>query len=194
MRNGNRWRVAGIDPATNRIAAERLDDGARVVFDGDYLREHVTLGYAVTVHSAQGVTADTTHAVLGENTTRSMLYVAMTRGRAGEQRIPLRDGSARASTTTEPAGRHVLRRGTPSAGPLARAIIANHDDQPTPHTTSLPAPRAPCCPRRSADWSTDGLARAPPARRISELAGRSAALRTIDDRVPSAADRQEPRT
>jgi ATP-dependent exoDNAse (exonuclease V) alpha subunit len=33
------------------------------------------------VHSAQGVTADTTHAVLGENATRAMLYAAMTRGR-----------------------------------------------------------------------------------------------------------------
>jgi len=30
-----------------------------VVFDGDYLRENITLGYGVTVHSAQGVTADT---------------------------------------------------------------------------------------------------------------------------------------
>ena len=81
VRNGNRWRVAAIDPAGNRVAAERLDDGARTVFENEYLREHVSLGYAVTVHSAQGATADTTHAVLGENTTRSLLYVAMTRGR-----------------------------------------------------------------------------------------------------------------
>ena len=29
VRNGNRWRVAAIDPTTNRIAAERLSDGAR---------------------------------------------------------------------------------------------------------------------------------------------------------------------
>jgi hypothetical protein len=35
--------------------------------------EHVTLGYAATVRAAQGVSADTTHAVLGGNTTRSML-------------------------------------------------------------------------------------------------------------------------
>ena len=81
VRNGNRWRVAAIDAETNRLAAERLGDRARVVFEGDYLRQHVSLGYAVTVHSAQGVTADTTHAVLGDNTTRSLLYVAMTRGR-----------------------------------------------------------------------------------------------------------------
>ena len=81
VRNGNRWRVYAVDTDDSRIAARRLDDGARAAFTGDYLREHITHGYAVTVHSAQGVTADTTHAVLGENTTRAMLYVAMTRGR-----------------------------------------------------------------------------------------------------------------
>jgi conjugative relaxase-like TrwC/TraI family protein len=81
VRNGNRWRVAAIDPRNSRIAAVRLDDGARTVFSGDYLREDINLGYAVTVHSAQGVTAHTSHAVLGENTSRNLLYVAMTRGR-----------------------------------------------------------------------------------------------------------------
>jgi hypothetical protein len=29
VRNGNRWRVAAIDPTENRVAAERLDDGPR---------------------------------------------------------------------------------------------------------------------------------------------------------------------
>jgi ATP-dependent exoDNAse (exonuclease V) alpha subunit len=81
VRNGNRWRVYAIDPEHNRIAARRFDDDARAAFTGDYLSEHITHGYAVTVHSAQGVTADTTQAVLGENTTRAMAYVAMTRGR-----------------------------------------------------------------------------------------------------------------
>ena len=56
VRNGNRWRVAAIDPDTNRLAAERRTDKARVVFEKTYLTEHVTLGYAATVHSAQGVT------------------------------------------------------------------------------------------------------------------------------------------
>ena len=59
VRNGNRWRVAAVDADRNRIAARRLSDGARAVFDGDYVREHITHGYAVTVHAAQGVTADT---------------------------------------------------------------------------------------------------------------------------------------
>jgi hypothetical protein len=80
-RNGNRWRVAAVDTDTNRIAAERLTDKARTIFAADYLKEHVTLGYAATVHSAQGVTADSCYAVVGEGASRAMLYVAMTRGR-----------------------------------------------------------------------------------------------------------------
>jgi ATP-dependent exoDNAse (exonuclease V) alpha subunit len=61
------------------VAARRLHDGARAVFPREYLREHITHGYAITIHSAQSVTADTAHAVLGENTTCALLYVAMTR-------------------------------------------------------------------------------------------------------------------
>jgi hypothetical protein len=77
VRNGNRWRVAGIDPTTNRVAAERTTDKARVVFGGYYLPEHVTLGYAVTVHSAQGVTvggndtAGVCHSIMGEGAARA---------------------------------------------------------------------------------------------------------------------------
>ena len=81
VRNGNRWHVYAVDPDNDRIAARRLSDGARAAFSGEYLREHITHGYAITVHSAQGVTADTTHAVLGETTSRALLYVAMSRGR-----------------------------------------------------------------------------------------------------------------
>jgi len=85
----------------------------------------------VTVHSAQGVTADTTHAVLGENTSRAPLYVAMTRGRDTNtaylyERIASEGGREHAQ---EP-GLHVLRRGTRRDGAqLVCGIIANHDDR-----------------------------------------------------------------
>lgn len=58
VRNGHRWRVYKIDPDTNRVAARRLTDGARALFTGDYLAEHVHYGYAVTVHASQGVPPD----------------------------------------------------------------------------------------------------------------------------------------
>jgi hypothetical protein len=36
--------VIGLDTRQVRIAAERVTDQARVIFEGNYLREHVTLG------------------------------------------------------------------------------------------------------------------------------------------------------
>jgi hypothetical protein len=56
---GIAWAVIGLDPIRGRLAAGRLTDKARVIFDGKYLREHLILGYAGTVHSAQGVTIGT---------------------------------------------------------------------------------------------------------------------------------------
>lgn len=129
VRNGNRWRIYAVDPDNNRIAARRLTDGARAAFTGDYLREHITYGYAITVHSAQGVTADTTHAVLGENTTRALLYVAMTRGRDANSAY-LHERIAGENEHGQPDAVHIPRRGTSrDAAQLARALIANHDEQ-----------------------------------------------------------------
>lgn len=129
VRNGNRWRVYAIDPDNNRVAARRLHDGARAAFTGEYLREQITYGYATTVHSAQGVTADTTHAVLGENTTRALLYVAMTRGRQTNTAY-LHDRIAGENEHSQSDGVHIPRRGTAKeAAQRARTIIANHGEE-----------------------------------------------------------------
>ena len=135
VRNGNRWRVAAIDPATNRMAAERLDDRARAAFDNEYLREHVTLGYAVTVHSAQGATADTTHAVLGENTNRALLYVAMSRGGYTNTAYLYEQTSGEGEySRQERGGTQLTSCGTNrDAADAVRAVLANHRD-PTPVT------------------------------------------------------------
>jgi hypothetical protein len=138
VRNGNRWRVAGIDPQRNRLAAERVTDKARVVFEGDYLREHVTLGYAATVHSAQGVTADCCHAIVGEGATRAMLYVAMTRGRENNcayiyQRLNSEADHDHTAALASPQT-HRLRRGNKyTAAHLFRSILSNDDRPRTMH-------------------------------------------------------------
>ncbi|GAB7071515.1 MobF family relaxase [Mycolicibacterium hodleri] len=143
VRNGDRWRVAAVDPSSNRIAAERLSDHAGAVFDADYVREHVTHGYASTVHSAQGVTADATHAVLGENTSRSLLYVAMTRARDANTAYLYERATEQEYRPTTDDGPHVLQRGTNfQAGQLARAIITIRDDVPvTAHQVAAHTPR-----------------------------------------------------
>jgi conjugative relaxase-like TrwC/TraI family protein len=142
VRNGDRWRVAAIDPKTGRIAAQRLTDRARTVFAADYVGEHITHGYATTVHSAQGATADSTHAVLGENTTRSMLYVAMTRARDANTAYLYERATEQEYGPTPSEAPHVLHRGTSQqAGILVRAIIATHDDVPvTAHQVAANTP------------------------------------------------------
>ena len=144
VRNGNRWRVYAVDPEGHRVAARRLDDGAAAAFSGEYLREYLTHGYAVTVHAAQGVTADATHAVLGENSSRSMLYVAMTRGRDANTAYLYERMAEQEYGPDQRDGVHVMQRGiSPHAGQLVRAILANRDDQPiTAHDIAARTPRS----------------------------------------------------
>jgi len=138
VRNGNRWRVAALDPDTNRVAAERLTDKARVVFDADYLEEHITLGYAATVHSAQGVTADSSYAILGEGASRAMAYVAMTRGRHNNEAFLYQKiGQEADHDHAEPISGeeiHRLRRGNKySAAHYFKQILHNDDRPRTMH-------------------------------------------------------------
>ena len=149
VRNGNRWRVAAIDTKTNRVAAERLDDHARVAFDGDYLREHVSLGFAVTVHSAQGVTADASHAVLGENTSRPLLYVAMTRGR----HTNIATSTNAPAVTTNTATKSPMARTSPTAGDGWLVVVGKDAADDGGGFTAI------TCARLRRSFSTHGAAR-----------------------------------
>lgn len=146
VRNGQRWQVTAINAENNRHAARRLEDNTLGVFFNDYVRDHITYGYTVTVHCAQGVTADTTHAVLSETATRALSYVAMTRGRHTNtayfyQRT--REHEYRDESTQ--AGHVTSRGGSQHAARLLRAIIANDEHLMTAHglaaatAQSLPA-------------------------------------------------------
>ncbi|NUS42903.1 MAG: relaxase domain-containing protein [Mycobacteriaceae bacterium] len=86
VRNGYRWRVTRIH-GDGRVEAVRVrpntKQGRRVVLPVDYVGKHVTLGYATTIDSAQGITVDVCHGVLAGVETRNQLYVMLTRGRHG---------------------------------------------------------------------------------------------------------------
>jgi hypothetical protein len=69
------------------------------------------------------------HAVLGESASRSLLYVAMTRGRATNAAYLYQRTVEQEYGQRPTDGTHVPQRGISShAGELIRAIIANHDD------------------------------------------------------------------
>ncbi|MEU1970529.1 MobF family relaxase [Microbacterium sp. NPDC019599] len=84
VKNGDRWRVVRtFDDGS--LAVRRLSRGGKlggaVVLPASYVEANVELGYAITVHRAQGMTVDTAHAIIdGDRATREQLYVAMTRG------------------------------------------------------------------------------------------------------------------
>ena len=135
VRNGQRWRVTAVNPDNNRLLAGRLSDNTLGAFVNDYVREHITLGYAVTVHSAQGVTADTSHAVLSDTATRALSYVAMTRGREANaaylyQRPTEAGGHSRDLVDDVHCPRRDSRR---AAATAIRAIIANDSRAQTAH-------------------------------------------------------------
>jgi len=140
VRNGDRWWVAAVDSGTNRVAAERMTDGARAVFDGAYLCEHVNLGYAVTTHSAQGVTCDSTRAVPSDSASRSLFYVAVTRGRTNNN-VYLYENAAESDAAPTEEGRHRPIRGSDGeAADLARAVLARDDRPVTAHQAAAVSP------------------------------------------------------
>jgi conjugative relaxase-like TrwC/TraI family protein len=84
VRNGYRYTVTEV-MTDGSLKARHLRSGRIVTLPADYLAKHVTLGYAATIDSAQGLTAgrrDTKgacHIVGSDMLTRQHLYVAMTR-------------------------------------------------------------------------------------------------------------------
>ena len=85
VKNGDEWIVTAIGDdgavTVGRRSGRRDSPAGQVVLPRDYVAEHVELGYATTVHRAQGRTADTAHAFVNATTHREGLYVAATRGR-----------------------------------------------------------------------------------------------------------------
>ncbi|BDX31552.1 hypothetical protein TUM20985_20990 [Mycobacterium antarcticum] len=85
VRNGYRYTITEVLPA-GAVKARHVRSGLVVTLPAAYIAEHVTLGYAATIDSAQGLTAGgrttrgTCHIVGSDTMTRQHLYVAMTRG------------------------------------------------------------------------------------------------------------------
>jgi Ti-type conjugative transfer relaxase TraA len=79
--NGTRATITRIDRARHELDAT-TDDGRTVVLTRDYLDAgHVTHGYAITGHKAQGLTVDNTYVLGSEALYREWGYVALSRGR-----------------------------------------------------------------------------------------------------------------
>ncbi|GAC1519716.1 MAG: hypothetical protein NVS3B1_01610 [Marmoricola sp.] len=79
VKNGDRWTICAITNAGIRVQHRGSDHFVHLPYD--YVTASTDLGYACTVHTAQGVTSDTTHGLLTGAESRQQLYTLATRGR-----------------------------------------------------------------------------------------------------------------
>ena len=80
VKNGDRWTVQRVH-RDGGLTVQHLRHGRLVRLPADYVTGQVELGYATTVHAAQGVTADTMHGYVTGDEARQQLYTMATRGR-----------------------------------------------------------------------------------------------------------------
>lgn len=78
--NGQMFTVIGPS-ADGQLDVRDLKTNARVRIPADYAADNVHLGYASTVHRAQGATVDVCHSLVDMTVRREALYVALTRGK-----------------------------------------------------------------------------------------------------------------
>jgi AAA domain len=130
VKNGDRWTVL----TTHRdggLQVQHRRTGRTIQLPASYVQDWVELGYATTIHTAQGITADTMHGLITGHESRQQLYTMCTR-----------DGWPTTSTCNWSAT--VTR--TPSSGrtrygPPPRPSCSNRS---WPETTARDPP-APCC-------------------------------------------------
>jgi hypothetical protein len=80
VKNGDRWTITHVD-RSGGLTVRHSRSQLKCQLPADYVMTSTGLGYATTIHAAQGVTADTMHGLLTGQESRQQLYTMLTRGR-----------------------------------------------------------------------------------------------------------------
>ncbi|MER6434507.1 MobF family relaxase [Streptomyces sp900105245] len=92
VKNGDTWTVAKILPGGDAVVRHTRHRG-RIRLPADYVAAQCELGYASTIHRAQGMTVDTSHALASARSGREGVYVQLTRGaRTNRLYVAIDDG------------------------------------------------------------------------------------------------------
>jgi hypothetical protein len=125
VKDGDRWTILNLSkPGGLRVRHAR--SGRIVTLPADYVQVFVELGYATTVHAAQGVTADTMHGLVSGEESRQQLYTMLTRGRSanhiyvsvarnGDPHYVMRPDTAHPRTATELLEQILARDASPQS-------------------------------------------------------------------------------
>jgi conjugative relaxase-like TrwC/TraI family protein len=142
VKNGDRWTVLNVTQE-GALKVQHTRNGRTVTLPAGYVSTATELGYATTVHGAQGVTVDTMHGLATGAESRQQLYTMLTRGRTanhlylpvvgdGDPHTILRPENNELRTATELLEQILARDATPaSATTLQReqhnpAILLGH--------------------------------------------------------------------
>lgn len=88
VKNGDRWNVESVGE-DGSLKVRHVEHGGTVTLPAEYVSQNVELGFALTVHRAQGATVDTAHALIDARADRAGAYVGLSRGRE-ENRLYVR--------------------------------------------------------------------------------------------------------
>jgi conjugative relaxase-like TrwC/TraI family protein len=201
VRNGARWCVVAVGSDGSIEVSPVPPSGTttppgRVTLPPDYVRDHVELGYATTVHRAQGMTVDSAHVLVAPGMTRQALYVAMTRGREANHAYVSTDGLDHTCPNPPdahpiPTGRQILEAvlGTNGAELSATATLRARQNEATSSGRLLPIRDtldAACTPPRFDPECADAAMEIGALLRL-----RAAALRDADPASSAAGARPE---
>jgi hypothetical protein len=82
VKNGDRWTITHVD-RSGGLTVRHSRSQLKCQLPEDYVTTSTGLGYATTIHSAQGVSDDTMHGLLTGQESRQQLYTMLSRGRHG---------------------------------------------------------------------------------------------------------------
>ncbi|MGH3340037.1 MAG: MobF family relaxase, partial [Propionibacteriaceae bacterium] len=125
VKNGDRWTVSSVD-RHGGLRVKHRRSGHIIQLPASYVRDSVELGYATTIHTAQGITADTMHGLITGTESRQQLYTMCTRGRLsnhiylqlvgnGDPHTLIRPDTIRPATATELLEDILARDDTPKS-------------------------------------------------------------------------------
>jgi len=138
VKNGDRWIVSGIKDGA--LSVQHRDSALHATLPASYVADHVELGYASTVHTAQGLTVDVMHGLVTGEESRQTLYTMLTRGRVENHvHVVLADVAEdhalpsptldRRATATELLEGILARDGAAVSATTARAMAASPEGE-----------------------------------------------------------------
>ncbi|HET7477117.1 MAG TPA: MobF family relaxase [Dermatophilaceae bacterium] len=137
VKNGDRWTVIQVGDVDRRggpggsLTVQHARNGRVIHLPSDYVAASAELGYATTVHGAQGVSVDAVHGLATGQESRQQLYTMLTRGRLSNQVYleVVSDGDPHNAIRPDSIA-------PPTATDLLQRILAK-DDSPVSATTML---------------------------------------------------------